>query len=148
MAEPVNRLPTKSDEKAAEPRSTLPWPPLEALHRQIDRLFDDFNRGWSSPFRRSVFAEPQWRRALTWDGAPAVDVVETEKSYELTAELPGLDEKNVEVKVAEDGLTIKGEKQEGKEEKKKDLYEEADVKDANGEPLVTRVLTLMLADDY
>ena len=54
--------------------------------------------------------------------APAVDVAETERAYEITAELAGLDGKNVEVKFADDILTIKGEKQEEKEEKKKDYY--------------------------
>jgi HSP20 family protein len=123
MAETATQLPVKS-KKSAEASSALrSWQPLEALHRQIDHLFEDFDRGfWASPFQRSAFAEPLWRRALTWDGAPAVDVVETEKAYEITAELPGLDEKNVEVKVANGGLTIKGEKQEEKEEKKKDYY--------------------------
>ena len=53
---------------------------------------------------------------------PAVDVTETDKAYEIVAELPGMDEKNVEVKVADDILTIKGEKQEEKEERRKDYY--------------------------
>ena len=66
--------------------------------------------------------EPLFRRGLTRATIPAVDVVESEKAYEITAELPGMDEKNIEVKVAEGGLTIKGEKQEEKEEKKKDYY--------------------------
>src|SRR5262249_8892627 len=65
---------------------------------------------------------PFWRRQLKWGGAPAVDVVETDNAYELTADLPGIDEKNIEVKLAQGGLTIKGEKQEEKEEKKKDYY--------------------------
>jgi HSP20 family protein len=51
-----------------------------------------------------------------------VDVSEGEKAYEITAELPGLDEKDIEVKLALGGLTIKGEKREEKEEKKKDYY--------------------------
>jgi len=54
--------------------------------------------------------------------APAVDVAESEKAYEITVELPGMDEKNIEVKVSNGSLTIKGEKQEEKEEKKKDYY--------------------------
>jgi HSP20 family protein len=54
--------------------------------------------------------------------APAVDFTDTEKAYELTAELPGVDEKNVEVKVANGVLTIKGEKNEEREEKKKGYY--------------------------
>jgi len=54
--------------------------------------------------------------------APAVDVAEHENAYDIVAELPGLDEKNVEVKVANGVLAIKGEKQEEKEEKQKDYY--------------------------
>jgi HSP20 family protein len=51
-----------------------------------------------------------------------VDVVETEKEYQITAELPGLSEKDVEVVVADEILTIKGEKKEEKEEKAKNYY--------------------------
>ena len=53
---------------------------------------------------------------------PAVDVIETDKAYEITAELPGIDKKNVDVKFANGVLTIKGEKQDQKEERKKDYY--------------------------
>ena len=53
---------------------------------------------------------------------PAVDVVEKDNAYEVTAELPGMDEKDIEVKLANGGLTIKGEKQEEKEEKRKDYH--------------------------
>jgi HSP20 family protein len=100
------------------------WGPFANLRREIDRLFEDFGRDlWGAPFRRSVFdIEPFWRRELTWSGTPAVDISESDKAYEITAELPGMDEKNVEVKLASGGLTIKGEKQEEKEEKKKDYY--------------------------
>ena len=49
---------------------------------------------------------------------PAVDITETEKGYKVVAELPGMDEKNIEVKIANGMLTIKGEKQEDKEEEK------------------------------
>ena len=54
--------------------------------------------------------------------APAVDIAEKDKEYEITAELPGMDEKNIDVKFADGILTIKGEKTEEKEEKKKDYY--------------------------
>src|SRR5690606_41318480 len=47
---------------------------------------------------------------------------EKEKEYEITAELPGIDEKNVEIKLANGTLTIKGEKKEEKEEKQKDYH--------------------------
>ena len=66
--------------------------------------------------------EPFWRTEISWGKAPAVDVAETDKAYEVTAEVPGMDESNIEVKLADDILTIKGEKKEEKEEKKKDYY--------------------------
>jgi len=125
MAETATKLPVKTEEKAGERPSTLQaWRPFDLLHREMNRLFEDFDPGfWRSPFRRSVFdVEPFWRRELTWAAEPAVDIIEKEKAFEITAELPGMDEKNIEVKVVNGSLTIKGEKQEEKEEKKKDYY--------------------------
>jgi len=89
----------------------------------MDRLFEEFDRDlWRSPFRRSAFdIEPFLRRGLSWS-APAVDIAEKNNAYELTAELPGLDEKNIEVKVVNGSLMIKGEKRDAKEEKKKDYH--------------------------
>lgn len=127
MAEAVMKVPVKTEErKVEEKRSLAPraWRPLESLRQEVDRLFDDFGQGfWRSPFRRSLSAlEPFWPQRLTWGMAPAVDIAEGEKAYEISAELPGMDEKNIEVKVANGGLTIKGEKQEQKEEKEKNYY--------------------------
>ncbi len=125
MAEVATKLPVKTEKKPAEPTSAMQaWWPIEGLREEIDRLFDDFGVGvWRSPLRRSMFAaEPFWRRELSWARTPAVDITETEKAYEVTAELPGMDEKNIEVKVVNGNLMIKGEKQEEKEEKKKDYY--------------------------
>jgi HSP20 family protein len=125
MAEAVTKLPVKTEQKASERPSALQaWRPFESLRREVDRLFEDFEHGsWHLPFRRSAFdIEPFWRRELSWGAAPAVDIVEKDKAYEVTAELPGLDEKNIEVKLVNGGLTIRGEKQEEKEEKKKDYY--------------------------
>lgn len=125
MAEAATKVPVKTDKKASEPVPAAPaWGTLENLRHEVDRLFDDFGRDfWRSPFRRSIFdVEPFWRREGTWAAAPAVDIVDKDKAYEVTAELPGLDEKDIEVKLVDDALTIKGEKQEEKEEKKKDYY--------------------------
>jgi HSP20 family protein len=101
-----------------------PWRPFEALRREVDRLFEDFDRDfWHSPFRRSTFElEPFWRRELSWAGAPAVDIVEKDAAYEVTADLPGFDDKDVEVKVVDNALVIKGEKKEEKEEKRKGYH--------------------------
>ncbi len=125
MAETATKLPVKSGEKAGErPTELQAWRPFELLQREMNRLFEDFDRGlWPSAFRHSVFdVEPFWRREWAWAAAPAVDIIEKDKAYEITAELPGMDEKNIEVKLVNGGLTIKGEKQGEKEEKKKDYY--------------------------
>jgi HSP20 family protein len=125
MAETATKLPVQSEEKS-ENKGTLAqtWRPFEGLRREVDRLFEEFERGsWRLPFRRSVFdADPFWRRELTLVTNPAVDIVEKDNAYQITAELPGLDEKNIEVKVSNGTLTIRGEKQEDKEEKKKGYY--------------------------
>ena len=55
-----------------------------------------------------------------WGSALSVDVVDKERSYEVTAELPGIDPDNISVKFSTGTLTIKGEKKEEKEEKGKD----------------------------
>jgi len=124
MAETETKLPVRTEKGAVAPAARAGWGAFESLHREIDRLFDAFDGGsWSSPFHRSVFdIEPLWRREARWPTMPAVDVSETDKVYEITAELPGMDEKNIEVKLSNGGLIIKGEKQEEKEEKKKDYY--------------------------
>lgn len=121
MAEAATKLPVKTEKTAS---SVQTWKPFGNLRHEIDRLFDEFDGGfWRSPFRRSVFdVVPFWSREPSWPSAPAVDFTDTEKAYELTAELPGIDEKDVDVKVANGVLTMKGEKHEDKEEKKKDYY--------------------------
>jgi len=96
------------------------WRPFQALKNEIDQIFDDFGNGfWNRPFRSLAQLDRDFSKSIS---APAVDVVESDKAYEITAELPGLDEKNIEVKLANGGLTIKGEKREETEEKKKDYY--------------------------
>jgi HSP20 family protein len=125
MAETATKLSVKTDPKSFEPAAAPPASrPFESLRREVDRLFQDFEHGaWRNPFSGSLFdTEPLWRRHMSWGTAPAVDIVEKDGSYEVTAELPGMDEKNIEVNVANGCLTIKGEKQEEKEEKKKDYY--------------------------
>jgi HSP20 family protein len=63
--------------------------------REMDRLFDDFDRDfWLAPFRRPLFTI-----APAWPANPAVDITENDTGFEITAELPGLDETDVEIKV-------------------------------------------------
>jgi HSP20 family protein len=122
MAEPT-KLPVKTEERKAP--GFAPWRPFETLRHEIDRVFEDFDGDlWRSRFGRPMFdLQPFWSRGSTWAAVPAVDIAATDKAYEITAELPGMDEKNIEVKFADGVLTIKGEKKDEKEEKKKDLSE-------------------------
>ena len=122
MAEPTSKVPIKTEKSSAGLPQT--WQPFDSLRREVNRLFDDFDGGfWRAPFASSLLDIAPFRRpSVTFAAIPAVDVAETDKAYEITAELPGIDEKNVEVKLANGVLTIKGEKQDEKEEKKKDYY--------------------------
>jgi HSP20 family protein len=123
MAETAGKVPVKT-EKIAPERATASqaWQPFRSLQREMNRLFDDFDRDfWHLPLRRPVSdIEPFWRGEGV--ATPAVDIVEKNNAYEVTAELPGMDEKSIEVKLANGGLTIKGEKHEEKEQKRKDYY--------------------------
>jgi HSP20 family protein len=120
MAEAATKLPIKTEtrepQRASAPKVRNPY---EWLRRDVDRLFEAFDGG---QFNRPSFdVAPFWGRE-TWDIAPAVNIAETDKAYEIAAELPGIDEKNVDVSVANGALTIKGEKREEKEEKYKDHH--------------------------
>src|SRR4051812_42562842 len=75
------------------------------LHREVNRLFDDVFRGFDlAPF--SV-AEGFPDRGAGW---PSIEVNETEKEVKVTAELPGLEEKDLDIQLANGVLAIKGEK--------------------------------------
>lgn len=103
--------------KSTTPAKSEEWAPFESLRREIDRLLDD----WRVPSKAPGFEVPRVSRAA-WQVAPAMDLIEKDDVYELTAELPGLDEKDVEIKLSNHTLTIKGEKSEEKEDKRKDYY--------------------------
>ncbi len=78
--------------------------PFLTLHREMNRLFDDVLRGFDlAPFGGTRSAA--W--PTTW---PHVEVVEGDKDVRVSAELPGLDEKDVEVLMSDGVLTIRGEK--------------------------------------
>src|SRR5437867_6531445 len=98
------KVSVKSSQKFA---SSPALRPFQSLRREVDRLFEDFGgEFWRSPFRRS----------------PAVDIREKDNAYEVTADMPGFEEKNIEVQVMNGLLSIKGERKSEKEEKKKDYY--------------------------
>jgi len=73
--------------------------PVVSLHREMNRLFDEVFRGFDD--------SRLWGGRGAW---PSVDVEETEKEYRVTAELPGLEERDVEVLLQDGLLTVRGEK--------------------------------------
>ncbi len=120
MSNSVKKMPVKTEENAPHPAKTDLRHPFEKLRQQVDRLFDDFNRGTGiSPFSRGLFdVEPFWRREFSTSSLPAVDISEKEKSFEITAELPGMDQKDIEIRLANGNLIIKGRKRnQGRKEK-------------------------------
>ncbi len=81
--------------------------PFLALQREINRLFEDFFGGSDSLF-------PYWEEEGGF--LPRVNVMENDKEVKISAELPGMDEKDVEVLLTKDALILRGEKKEEKED--------------------------------
>ena len=125
MAEAATKLPVKTETTpATQQAKAADWQPFDVLRNQVDRLFHDFQTEFlQAPFLRPLpDIELFWRRDLGFNVTPAIDIVEKDKGFEVTAELPGLDAKDIDVQFANGMLTIKGEKREEKEEKTKDRY--------------------------
>ena len=85
-----------------------PESPFLALQDEMNRTFDRFFHGFPG----------LWSEGAEGGFSPRVDVSETDNDVRVTAELPGLDEKDIEVSVSRDALTITGEKKEEKETEK------------------------------
>ena len=83
--------------------------PFAALRRQMNELSESLGREW--PLSTEVGA-----------GAPAVNVAETEKAIEITAELPGVDAKDVKVQIEGQNVIVSGEKKREREEKEKNWH--------------------------
>jgi len=115
----------KKEVKVSEEKTAAPaFYPLSTLRDDIDSAFDRMFRDWPrfgklgdlDPFRELDF----WKRPSVL--APRVDVSEDENAYEIAAEVPGVEEKDVTVTVADGKLTLRGEKKTETEEKKKDYH--------------------------
>jgi HSP20 family protein len=88
-------------------RAVQPPTVFGSLHREIDRLFDDFARG-------ALTGLQQGQDRLV----PSMDITENDKEIVVTAEMPGLERKDIDISIDDDVLTIRGEKK--VEEEKKD----------------------------
>jgi HSP20 family protein len=99
------------------------WHPFEHMRRQFEHLFQDVANMPTLFSRQQRFdVEPFWNNDFTMIKAPAVDIVENEKEYEITAEVPGVDEKQLSVKVVNGTLLLKGEKREDRDETSKSYH--------------------------
>jgi HSP20 family protein len=98
--------------------------PWHAFRTEMDRLFDRFSSGFGFPsLRRTFWREPTWDYETSFElASPKVDVTEDATAYKVSAELPGLVEKDIEISVVGGMLTLKGEKQQEKEEKNKEYW--------------------------
>jgi HSP20 family protein len=91
--------------------------PLELLHREMNELFDGFMREFGGPSLPSLWSETAGGRV-----SPNFEVAETDDAIQVTAELPGLEEKDIQVTLDDNILTVKGEKKQEREEKKKSYH--------------------------
>jgi HSP20 family protein len=89
---------------------------MDRLHREMDRLFDGFVTESGGP--------SWWSEMMGRGGAvtPQIDLSEDDKEFRVNVELPGLDQKDVDVTLTDRLLTVRGEKKEDKEQKEKNYY--------------------------
>lgn len=78
--------------------------PFLTLHREMNRLFDDMFSGFGLAPRGPALMEGRF----SW---PRLELAETDTALKVTAELPGMEEKDVTVELANGMLSIRGEKQ-------------------------------------
>ena len=109
--------------------------PFQAMRREMNRLFDDAFSGFGLP---SVFG-PALRQM---PAAPKIDVSETDNEIQVTAEMPGIDQNDVEVLLEDDRLIIRGEKKEEREDKDRNYHVRERVQGA-----FSRTLPLPFAPD-
>ncbi|MFW8595061.1 Hsp20/alpha crystallin family protein [Cribrihabitans neustonicus] len=108
---------TGSPEKALAERS---WGPLWNIREEIDDLLEDLHSGsFFAPLRprsRRRRSPLRWPlQEFSWK-MPVLDVVDKEDELKLTAELPGLSEKDIDLRVGDGTLTLRGEKKHDHEE--------------------------------
>lgn len=94
--------------------------PIMQLHRKMNQLFDNTFRSFGVPALGFDIPFPQFIHPGLIK--PQVNIGGSEKEYEITVEIPGVDEKDVKVEIVGNTMTISGEKKHEKEEKDKNYY--------------------------
>ncbi|MBA4385392.1 MAG: molecular chaperone [Anaerolinea sp.] len=89
--------------------------PVMAIQNEMNRMFDQF---FNDPF--TMLSVPTMRSMP--DFMPRIDVSETDTAMQVTAELPGMDEKDIQLSLENDALIISGEKKNDVEEKGKNFH--------------------------
>ena len=118
MSKNKSDVEVKREKAAPAPARREGWPPLMSLRSEIDRLFDDFGTGfWDRPMARRF---QDLLPAGEWTVSPATELVECDGEYRITSELPGMTADDVEIKLTDGMITIRGEKTEEKKEEKED----------------------------
>jgi len=115
---------TQIEARPASPARTAPAAARRSLHREIDRLFDLFAEGFGFPLSHRMFERgplQPWERNFG-AAVPAVEISEDGQAYRITAELPGLEAKDIDISMSDHMLVLKGEKRAGKEEKDRNYY--------------------------
>jgi len=115
---------TPVDVKQAQPATRSVTDPWLAFRTDMDRLFDRFTSGIGfPPLRRMFDLAPARRYENSFNfTTPTVDLTEDEKAYKITAELPGMSEKDIDISLSGDMLVLKGEKHQEREEKTENRY--------------------------
>ena len=91
--------------------------PFLSLHREVNRLFDDVFRGFDGSL-------PAFGRTSSFSGNwPSVEISDNDKDVKVTAEVPGLEEKDIEVLLDDGVLTLRGEKRSEAEDKDRQFSE-------------------------
>jgi HSP20 family protein len=118
---PANPEPSRQtgEERGGNGRGESSWDkPLETLRHGWDRAMESFPGSW--PFGKGFDRASFWHR-FSGD-EPIADIVEHEDKYEIALELPGVEEKDIHVRLSNGSLTVRGEKHGEREEKRKDYY--------------------------
>jgi HSP20 family protein len=113
----TNLIPWKRESRREQPAT-----PEGSEGYAIDTLQQDMNQLFDRFFGRSVGLSPFWSEEGRMSFIPSVDVVETDDSVRVSAELPGLDQEDIELSLDNDLLVIRGEKRSETEEKGRYSY--------------------------